>query len=417
MTIRTASIKGAALAATIALASSLALGAAAADLEVRIEGLRLGRRRRAGRAAPAHGGREVPRRCRRGRRDHAPRRLRHRARDIRRRGTRCVCRGRVPRRDGDGALNQNFVACRPKATASPTARWLHGPAQLRGCRGNRGRGGGRAFRLGADRLSRRRRAGVRSMTAALSRRGVLRALGALPVALAAGRAGAAADSTDSEPALTAAQRRLAFATPPAEALAAPLTTHSGRLPPDLAGVLWRNGPAEHERFGHRYGHWFDGDGMVQAFTFSGDDVSHRAIILDTPKRRRETAAGRRLLPAFGTLPPGVAPIMTPDDMNAANTSVLAHGWAAHGALGGRLGAGIRCRDAGGRQLRRMAAGPRGRTLLGPTPRWRRTAPAGISAASPFRGRCCCSTASTRKAGSPPSTPCRSTRSAWSTTVS
>ena len=40
MSIRTASIKGAALAATIAWAASLALGAAAADLEVRIEGLR-----------------------------------------------------------------------------------------------------------------------------------------------------------------------------------------------------------------------------------------------------------------------------------------------------------------------------------------------------------------------------------------
>ena len=40
MTIRTASIKGAALAATVAFAASLAFGAAAADLEVRIEGLR-----------------------------------------------------------------------------------------------------------------------------------------------------------------------------------------------------------------------------------------------------------------------------------------------------------------------------------------------------------------------------------------
>ena len=40
MTIRTASIKGAALAATVACAASLAFGAAAADLEVRIEGLR-----------------------------------------------------------------------------------------------------------------------------------------------------------------------------------------------------------------------------------------------------------------------------------------------------------------------------------------------------------------------------------------
>ena len=40
MTIRTASIKGVALAATLACAASLAFGAAAADLEVRIEGLR-----------------------------------------------------------------------------------------------------------------------------------------------------------------------------------------------------------------------------------------------------------------------------------------------------------------------------------------------------------------------------------------
>ena len=40
MSIRTASIKGAALAATLACTASLALGAAAADLEVRIEGLR-----------------------------------------------------------------------------------------------------------------------------------------------------------------------------------------------------------------------------------------------------------------------------------------------------------------------------------------------------------------------------------------
>ncbi|MDE0202258.1 MAG: carotenoid oxygenase family protein, partial [Rhodospirillaceae bacterium] len=109
------------------------------------------------------------------------------------------------------------------------------------------------------------------MTAAPSRRAVLTALGALPVVLAAGWAGAASgNAADPAPALTAAQRRLPFATALAETLAAPLTTLVGRLPADLTGVLWRNGPAEHERFGHRYGHWFDGDGMVQAFTFTGD---------------------------------------------------------------------------------------------------------------------------------------------------
>ena len=75
------------------------------------------------------------------------------------------------------------------------------------------------------------------MTATPSRRAVLRALGALPVVLTAGRAGAASgDAADPATTLTAAQRRLAFATAAAETLAAPLTTLSGRLPPGLAGV-------------------------------------------------------------------------------------------------------------------------------------------------------------------------------------
>ena len=164
------------------------------------------------------------------------------------------------------------------------------------------------------------------MTDTLSRRTLLQALGGLPVLLAAGSLGAASgDAADSAAPVSPEQRRLGFATAAAEELAAPLTTLSGRLPPALSGVLWRNGPAEHERFGHRYGHWFDGDGMVQAFTLTGSGVSHRARVLETPKRRRETEAGRRVLPTFATLPPETAPIMAPDDMNAANTSVLAHG--------------------------------------------------------------------------------------------
>ena len=164
------------------------------------------------------------------------------------------------------------------------------------------------------------------MSGTLSRRTLLQALAGLPVALAAGGTAAAGENAaDPAPALTAAQRRLGFASAQAERLEAPLATIAGRLPAALTGVLWRNGPAEHERFGHRYDHWFDGDGMMQAFTFSGSGVTHRARILETPKRRRESAAGRRLLPTFATLPPEVAPIMAPDDMNSANTSVLAHG--------------------------------------------------------------------------------------------
>ena len=117
---------------------------------------------------------------------------------------------------------------------------------------------------------------------------------------------------------------IGFETARAEEFAAPLATLIGRLPSPLAGVLWRNGPAEHERYGHRYEHWFDGDGMIQAFTFTGTGVTHRARILDTPKRRRETQAGKRILPAFATIPPRPEPVLGPDDMNVANTSILAH---------------------------------------------------------------------------------------------
>ena len=155
------------------------------------------------------------------------------------------------------------------------------------------------------------------MTHRLTRRAALGAAGGLLLAAPAVLRAAAA-----EPAGKAAA--LGFETARAERLSAPLQTLSGRLPPDLTGVLWRNGPGEHDRFGHRYSHWFDGDGLVQAFRFDGTGATHRARILDTPKRRREAEAGRRLLPAYGTLPPDPVAIERADDMNAANIAMLAH---------------------------------------------------------------------------------------------
>ena len=155
-----------------------------------------------------------------------------------------------------------------------------------------------------------------------SRRNILCAIASSPLFLATrAKAGRKADFNAG---LARDAGLLAFATAQAMEFAAPLSTSRGRLPAVLTGVLWRNGPAEHERFGHRYGHWFDGDGMIQAFAFNGTGVTHRARILDTPKRRAESRAGRRNMPAFGTLPPNPAPILGPDDMNAANTSVLVH---------------------------------------------------------------------------------------------
>ena len=102
----------------------------------------------------------------------------------------------------------------------------------------------------------------------------------------------------------------------------------GRMPPDLRGTFYRNGPGVHERFGIRYRHWFDGDGMVQAFRFDGAAVSHRGRVLHTPKLAFEDAAGRRVYPGFATVVDPGARVRGPDDLNPANTSILDH----HGEL-------------------------------------------------------------------------------------
>lgn len=103
---------------------------------------------------------------------------------------------------------------------------------------------------------------------------------------------------------------------------------SGRWPAGLAGTLYRNGPARHEVGNFRYRHWFDGDGMVQAWRLSATGVRHQARMVNTHKLRAETAAGRALYPAFGSMPPDPAPVSSPDAVNPANISVLAH----HGRL-------------------------------------------------------------------------------------
>ena len=100
---------------------------------------------------------------------------------------------------------------------------------------------------------------------------MLGALASLPAVVVAGAM--AGTREEFSAGLARKPQLMGFATARAEVFNAPMTTLRGYLPSGLTGVLWRNGPAEHERFGHRYGHWFDGDGMVQAFAFSGDKVT------------------------------------------------------------------------------------------------------------------------------------------------
>ncbi len=96
----------------------------------------------------------------------------------------------------------------------------------------------------------------------------------------------------------------------------------GRLPEGLRGTLYRNGPARFKLGSTRYQHWFDGDGMVQAFRVGNGKVSHRGVLLRTPKLLQEEAAGRFLYPAFGTSLADGLPMRDADSVNVANINLL-----------------------------------------------------------------------------------------------
>lgn len=107
-------------------------------------------------------------------------------------------------------------------------------------------------------------------------------------------------------------------------IATPHLKLEGKLPAALRGTLYRNGAARHELGGQRYHHWFDGDGMVQAFRFSDHGVSHVGRYVHTERYAAETKAGKFLRPGFGTSFANMERIAGPDAVNVANTSVLAH---------------------------------------------------------------------------------------------
>lgn len=104
----------------------------------------------------------------------------------------------------------------------------------------------------------------------------------------------------------------------------PRTKRLGQWPAELKGSLYRNGPARHEIGSFRYQHWFDGDGMLQAFHLGANRIEHRARMIRTRKYLDEEAAGRALYPGFGTNPPAARGTPSADQLNPANISVLAH---------------------------------------------------------------------------------------------
>jgi all-trans-8'-apo-beta-carotenal 15,15'-oxygenase len=95
----------------------------------------------------------------------------------------------------------------------------------------------------------------------------------------------------------------------------------GRMPPDLEGTFFRNGPGRFELGGERYHHWFDGDGFAQRWQISQGKVSHRGKFVATQKFIDESQAGQFLYPGFGTQITRRG-VKSNDTLNAANTNLL-----------------------------------------------------------------------------------------------
>lgn len=115
-----------------------------------------------------------------------------------------------------------------------------------------------------------------------------------------------------------------LATPILEEVA--LDVVEGTLPPEINGVLLRNGPGRQERGGQPYGHPFDGDGFVQRLAIEDGQARYRADWVRTEEWKAEEAADRILFRGFGTNRPGGTWTNMFDlrFKNAANTSIITH---------------------------------------------------------------------------------------------
>ena len=107
-------------------------------------------------------------------------------------------------------------------------------------------------------------------------------------------------------------------------------TLEGKIPKDLQGNYYRNGPAKYERNGIRYQHLFEGDGMLQHFQIAGGKVFHRGRFIETPKYTLEEKAKRFIYSGPETKIAGGQPITSNNLINTANTNVIMvgnHLWA------------------------------------------------------------------------------------------
>ena len=102
--------------------------------------------------------------------------------------------------------------------------------------------------------------------------------------------------------------------------------YEGTIPQDLEGTFFRNGPGRQRIGKSKYGHWFDGDGMLCAFTFNNGQAHFKNAYVRTPKYIAETEAQDIKYRGFGTqVPGGFLANLGKMPANPANTNTVYHG--------------------------------------------------------------------------------------------
>ncbi|HET8708519.1 MAG TPA: carotenoid oxygenase family protein, partial [Pseudomonadales bacterium] len=99
----------------------------------------------------------------------------------------------------------------------------------------------------------------------------------------------------------------------------------GKVPDAVTGTFFRIGPGRNEIGGEKFGHWFDGDGMMNSVSFFPKGIRYRNKYVRTPKYKAETKAQHIVKRSFGhNAPGGILANFGRLPANCANTSLVYH---------------------------------------------------------------------------------------------
>jgi len=107
----------------------------------------------------------------------------------------------------------------------------------------------------------------------------------------------------------------------------PLTTE-GTIPRALSGTMYRDGPGLFSIAGHRYEHWFDGDGLISALRLTEGRADGACKLVASRGLVEERRRGAAYYGSYGTKPPGrwspwrAFRFVREGGKNPANTSML-----------------------------------------------------------------------------------------------